>query len=65
MKYLFDTCKFTFQGNENIAVNTIDKIPVLHESSQKTDSKQTSKSAMYQYMIRWVEIIKKGKVDGE
>lgn len=65
MKYLFDTYKFTFQGNEDIAVNAIDKIPVLHESSQKTDSKQTSKIVMYQHMISWVEIIKKGKVDGE
>lgn len=51
MKYLFDTYKFTFQGNEAIAVNTIDKIPVLHESGQNTDRKQASKTVMCQYMI--------------
>lgn len=51
LKYLFNIYKFTFQGNEAIAVNTIDKIPVLRESGQNTDSKQTSKTVMYQYMI--------------
>ena len=46
-------------------MNTIDKDPVLNESSQKTDNKEAGKPVMYQHMINWVEIIKLGKVDEE
>lgn len=60
MKYLLDTYKVpsTVQGNKDITMNTVDKIPVLVESSQKTDNKQANKPIMYQHMINWVEIIK-------
>lgn len=53
MKYLLDTYKVpsTVQGNKDITMNTVDKIPVLVESSQKTDNKQANKPIMYQHMI--------------
>ena len=51
----------TVQGNKDIAMSKIDKVPVVFESRQKTDNKQASKPIMCQNTINSVEIIKVGQ----